>query len=219
MAIVDFTLRYLHVFAGILWIGLLYYFNFVQAEYFKEAEASAKGDAVQKLVPRALLYFRHAALLTFITGFLLLTILYHGDFSKDAVPLLSGAIIVGATMGTIMMLNVWFIIWPNQKLVIAGAENAAAAGAKAALASRTNTILSFPMLLMMLASTHQGAIATGYLGVNLEVPGMIIGLIVAFGVEANAIFGKMLPVFASVKGSIITGVVLAAIVNLGFYLF
>jgi uncharacterized membrane protein len=76
----EFVFRWFHVLAGIVWIGMLYYFNFVQTEYFKEAEASAKADAMQKLAPRALKWFRYGALVTFLTGLGLLH--YAGSFSN-----------------------------------------------------------------------------------------------------------------------------------------
>ena len=138
-------IRFAHVLFGILWIGLLYYFNFVQTEYFKDSEPSAKSDVVQKLVPNALWYFRWAAAFTFLTG---LYLLYYLSMTVNI------SIVLGAIMGTIMAANVWFIIWPNQKKVIAGAPDAADAGAKAGLASRTNTLLSIPMLYLMINSAH-----------------------------------------------------------------
>ena len=129
----NMLFRFGHVLVGIAWIGLLYYFNFVQTEYFKEAEDDARKDAIAKLAPRALWWFRWAAFLTFVTGLALL----HYISAKITLE-----IILGATMGTLMMLNVWGIIWPNQKIVIGLKEgDAATAGPKAALASRTNTLL------------------------------------------------------------------------------
>ena len=115
-------MRTLHILFGILWIGLLYYFNFVQTEYFKESEADAKSDVVKKLVPNALWYFRWAAAFTFFTGVYLL---YWKGIATNV------GITLGAIMATIMAANVWFVIWPNQKKVIAGAPDAAEAGAKA----------------------------------------------------------------------------------------
>ena len=100
---------WLHVFFGVIWIGLLYYFNFVQTEYVKEAEDSAKADVMKKLAPRALWWFRWAALFTFVTGLILLWFITNR---------LNLAFTFGAVMGTIMMLNVWGIIWPNQKKVL-----------------------------------------------------------------------------------------------------
>ena len=147
MIVVDFLARWSHILFGITWIGLLYYFNFVQTEYFKEAEDSARVDAFSKLVPRALWYFRWAAFLTFLTGLVMLG--YRGSAS-------TAEIIVGSVLGTLMLLNVWGIIWRNQKIVIASNQAVAAGGEpdpaaaeaapKAALASRTNTLFSIPML-------------------------------------------------------------------------
>ncbi|WP_411726422.1 urate hydroxylase PuuD [Methyloglobulus sp.] len=151
----EMLLRWVHLLAGITWIGLLYYFNLVQGEYFKEADGGAKSDAIQKLVPRALWWFRWGAMVTLLTGLGILGLRGAGN-SLD--------IYVGAFLGILMFTNVWLIIWPNQKTVIASATQVAnggqalpeAAGALAAagLASRTNTLFSVPMLYFMGASTH-----------------------------------------------------------------
>ena len=151
----EMLLRWGHFLGGITWIGLLYYFNFVQTEYFKEADASAKSDAIQKLVPRALWWFRWGAMFTLITGLGIFAI-RGGGMSVD--------IYVGALLGVFMFLNVWLIIWPNQKIVIASATQVAGGGetmpeaagalATAGLASRTNALFSIPMLFFMGASTH-----------------------------------------------------------------
>ena len=144
-----------HVIVGITWIGLLYYFNFVQTEYFKEADGDSRTDAFTKLVPRALWWFRWGAMFTFLTGLIMLGIRGAG---------VTVDITVGAVLGTLMFLNVWLIIWPNQKIVIASNEQvksggealpeAAGAAPKAALASRTNTLFSVPMLFFMGSSAH-----------------------------------------------------------------
>lgn len=196
---VDLLFRWLHVLFGITWIGLLYYFNFVQGEYFKEAEAGAKADAVKKLAPRALWWFRWGAAFTFLTGLVLLHFVFSG-WGVDSY------ILLGALMGTFMFLNVWLIIWPNQKIVCGLAQgDGAAAGAKALLASRTNTLFSGPMLVGMLGSFHGagaannavlGAGATGSVSI-----GLIAMLIIVLVLEANAIFGKLGPI-ATVKGVI-----------------
>ena len=105
----DMIFRWTHVLFGIAWIGLLYYFNFVQTEYFKEAEPSAKSDAVAKLAPRALWWFRWGAMITFLSGLFILLLKLH-----VGVPLGSGyitRILTGALMGTFMWANVWFIIF------------------------------------------------------------------------------------------------------------
>ena len=195
--------RFFHVLFGILWIGLLYYFNFVGAGYLKEATPEGKKDVLQKLQPNALWYFRWAALFTFLTG---LYLLYYLNVTVNT------GIILGSLMATFMAANVWFIIWPNQKKVIAGAEDAAEAGAKAGLASRTNTLFSIPMLYLMVYSAHAG---TGGVTSNLLISGNLtgfwVGLAIILLIELNAIFGKMNPMIASVKAVIHSGLVLGVI--------
>ncbi|GJM10503.1 MAG: hypothetical protein DHS20C11_27790 [Lysobacteraceae bacterium] len=209
---IGFLLRWIHILAGITWIGLLYYFNFVQGEYFKEADGGAKGDAIQKLVPRALWWFRWGAMFTFLSGIGLLA------FYK----LMSIGILTGATLGTIMFLNVWLIIWPNQKIVIASANsvasggeadpNAAGALAKAGLASRTNTLFSIPMLFFMAGSRHLfGAIQEPIGALGVAEIAVVFGIIVLLAL--NGIKGKMGPM-ASVSGVIHSGIALTAILYL-----
>jgi uncharacterized membrane protein len=111
--ILEFVFRWAHVLFGIVWIGMLYYFNFVQTEYFKEAEASAKADAIKKLAPRALWWFRWGAMFTFLTGLVLLHLI-GATTNFMGMPLIT----MGALAGTIMFLNVWLIIWPNQQVVL-----------------------------------------------------------------------------------------------------
>ena len=206
----NMLFRFGHVLVGIAWIGLLYYFNFVQTEYFKEAEDDARKDAVAKLAPRALWWFRWAAFLTFLTGLALL----HYISVKITLE-----IILGATMGTLMMLNVWGIIWPNQKIVIGIKEgDAAVAGPKAALASRTNTLFSVGMLYFMVASAHYPA-SGQILGANLEMTGLLVGLAIIFAIQANAIWGKMLPAITSVRSVIDSSFVLCiALSSVAYYL-
>ncbi len=206
----NMLFRFGHILVGITWIGLLYYFNFVQTEYFKEAEEDARKDAVAKLAPRALWWFRWAAFLTFLTGLALL----HYISVKITLE-----IILGAVMGTLMMLNVWGIIWPNQKIVIGLKEgDAAVAGPKAALASRTNTLFSVGMLYFMVASAHYPA-SGQILGANLEMTGLLVGLAVIFAIEAYAIWGKMLPAITSVRSVIVSSFVLCiALSSVAYYL-
>ncbi len=200
--------RFLHVLFGIVWIGLLYYFNFVGAGYLKEATPEGKKDVVQKLVPKALWYFRWAALLTFLTGVYLL---YYVSEIPGAYNV---GISLGATMATIMFLNVWLIIWPNQKKVIAGTQDAAEAGAKAALASRTNTLLSFPMLYFMIYSAHINfgndplLLLGGELGPGWSSYSLWVGILLIIAIEWNAIFGKMRKWLESVKAVIHSGLIL-----------
>jgi uncharacterized membrane protein len=205
-AVVDYLARWGHFLFGITWIGLLYYFNFVQTEYFKEAEASARTDAFTKLVPRALWWFRWGAMFTFITGVIMLGIRGAG-VTLD--------ITVGSVLGTLMFLNVWLIIWPNQKIVIASNEQikaggealpeAAPAAPKAALASRTNTLFSVPMLFFMGSSTHFSH--GGLTGNTLP---LVVSLLIIIALELNAIFGKQGPM-TTVRGVIVSGLVLTAV--------
>ncbi|SEH63133.1 membrane protein containing DUF989 [Bathymodiolus azoricus thioautotrophic gill symbiont] len=153
---------WLHVLAGIVWIGLLYYFNFVQVPAMGAALADSDGPgpaAIGKYIaPRALLWFRMAAATTWILGLVLLALQSRGmDGIIGAFTLAQGyqVIGIGAWMGTIMAFNVWFIIWPNQQKILgmkdASAEEIATAKKNAALASSINVILSVPMLLTMIA--------------------------------------------------------------------
>jgi uncharacterized membrane protein len=145
-------LQWLHVFFGIMWIGLLYYFNFVQTPVMPSIPAELKPGVSKHIAPAALFYFRWSAALTVLAG-LILAWLYHELIEvitfKEGYRLLS----IGVYLGLIMAFNVWFIIWPAQKKVlgIVAADDAAkAAAAKTGLiASRTNTLLSIPMLLAM----------------------------------------------------------------------
>jgi uncharacterized membrane protein len=153
---------WLHVFAGVIWIGLLYYFNFVQAPAVAAGTADSDGPgpaAINKYVaPLALLWFRWAALATWLTGAASLEIM--GIGLMNAFTLQSGAAIIGigAWMGTIMLFNVWVLIWPNQKKILgiveASDDEKAKAKFTALMASRTNTFLSIPMLMCMVGQGH-----------------------------------------------------------------
>jgi len=152
---------WLHVFAGVIWIGLLYYFNFIQVPAMAAAAADKDGPgpaAIGKYVaPPALLWFRWAALATWLTGAAALS--YVGGFGFHFFATNGVTIIgVGAWLGTIMLFNVWVLIWPNQKKVLgmveASADEVAKAKNIALLASRTNTLLSVPMLMCMVGHGH-----------------------------------------------------------------
>lgn len=206
--LIAYLFRWIHFFAGVTWIGILYYFNFVQTEFFKETDASAKSAAISKLVPRALWWFRYGALLTFLSGLAL------AGYLAAAINFY---IMVGMVMGTLMFLNVWVIIWPNQKIVIAstdkviagGEADPAAAGAlaKAGLASRTNTLFSLPMLFFMGASSHLGGMGRLPMSAEDSVSMLAQGLcmLIILALEVNGIKGKTGPM-TSVTGVIHCGI-------------
>jgi uncharacterized membrane protein len=147
--------RWLHILAGVMWIGLLYYFNFVQVPALADAAKDGTAPGITKHVaPRALFYFRWAAVVTWLAGAMIL-----GARFLDAFLFLSPRyypIGVGAWLGTIMLFNVWVLIWPNQQKILgmkpATDPEKAKARRIAFLASRTNTMLSIPMIFFMVAS-------------------------------------------------------------------
>lgn len=150
-----------HVMAGITWIGLLYYFNFIQVPGMGKAKADGTAAGIAKhIAPRALLWFRWSAVVTWITGAAALEktvgIVEAFTFANEPATFIG----VGAWLGTIMLFNVWVLIWPNQKKVLgmieASDEEKAKAARVALLASRTNTALSIPMLMSMVAFGHAG---------------------------------------------------------------
>src|SRR5213076_2269423 len=213
-----FLLRWVHLLAGVTWIGLLYYFNFVQGPFFAETDAGTRGNAIQKLVPRALWWFRWAAMLTFLSGIAIL-----GARRASWSDPWGITILTGAAFGTLMFLNVWLVIWPKQKVVIASAVAAAsggqanpqapAAARRAFLASRTNVVFSIPMLFFMGAASH------------LTVPGggnrlaywIALFVLVAL-IEINALTATTGPTtkpIEKISGVIITGFVVWAIVYYG----
>ncbi|HLG21215.1 MAG TPA: urate hydroxylase PuuD [Candidatus Manganitrophaceae bacterium] len=156
----ELFFRWGHFLTGITWIGLLYYFNLVQVPFLKAVTADAKAEAFKHLVPRALFFFRYGALGTWLFGVLML--MTRGILGEAFMLQGASAVIgMGAWLGTIMFLNVWLIIWPNQKkvlgLVQATAEEKSRAARLAFLASRTNVMLSIPMLFFMAGSSHAPA--------------------------------------------------------------
>lgn len=159
MANTDWIFRWIHILAGIMWIGLLYFFNFVNVAATKEAIAAGEAAPIGKyVVPRALFYFRWGAVVTWIFGAALLGE-FHGPSGNNgfvAAFTLQGTMApigIGAWLGTIMLLNVWGLIWPNQKKILGFVPATDAEKAKARriafLASRTNTMLSIPMIFFM----------------------------------------------------------------------
>jgi uncharacterized membrane protein len=175
---VLFLLRWFHFLAGITWIGMLYYFNFVQTPFFGSkfvADNAAVRSGIVRggLLDTALWWFRWGAMVTFLTGWLyILYIAFHrfgGLQPFFSVPY-GWSIFIGGTLGTVMWANVWFVIWPAQQIVMASAAQvagggqaipeAAARGTKAGVTSRTNTMLSVPMLFFMGAASHFPVFAT-----------------------------------------------------------
>ncbi len=155
-----FFMRWLHVMSGVMWIGILWYFNFVQIPTVPKIEPAEHRAAITKFIaPQALFWFRYGALATVVTGLLLA---YMNGYLVQALTLRPGTVAIGIGMwlALIMAFNVWFIIWPNQKkalgLVPATPEEKAAAGRLAMLTSRANTMLSIPMLYCMVAQQNGG---------------------------------------------------------------
>ena len=179
MALGDFfsnfviLIRWLHVIAGITWIGHLYFFNFVNVPLQGTLDDAAKKAVNPKLMPRALWWFRWGAMITFLAGLVLFTTTYmytpgrgfgaNSNFTEVLTGNLTGRaiwILMGMLFGTIMWFNVWFVIWPAQKALLSGKvppDQAPNVRKRALLFSRTNTYLSGPMLFGMLAPAHYGA--------------------------------------------------------------
>lgn len=165
---VNSVLIWLHVLSGIVWIGILYYFNFVQVPALADAAADDGGPGgagiTKYVAPRALFWFRWSALATWLTGaaFLLHRGMFDDAFAlgqlTDPTNVYALTIGIGAWLGTIMLLNVWVLIWPNQKKILGMVEASADEIAKgkriAFLASRTNTLLSIPLIMSMVGTGH-----------------------------------------------------------------
>jgi uncharacterized membrane protein len=154
-----FFMRWLHVLSGVMWIGLLWYFNFVQIPSMPKIPDEQKPAIGKVIAPAALFWFRWAALATVVTGLLLG---WMNGYIVQALSLQKGvhAIGIGMWLGLVMAFNVWFIIWPNQKkalgMVTVAPEEKAAAARMAMLTSRANTMLSIPMLYCMVAQQNAG---------------------------------------------------------------
>ena len=201
---INFLIRWGHLLFGITWIGILYYFNFIQGGYFKQASPEGLADAKAKLAPSALWWFRWSAMFTFITGVVLLMGVTGQKVMNDYIE-------VGALLGTLMFLNVWLVIWPAQKIALGMKDgDGPAAGAKALLASRTNTLFSAPMAFCMLASPHLGYSADHLLSANGGGMGLYAAVAIVLVLEANALFGKQGPM-TTVKGVIVSSLVLTAV--------
>jgi len=230
-----FLLRWLHFLAGITWIGMLYYFNFVQTPFFAKAEPAVRtGMIAGSLVGRALWWFRWGAMITFITGWLyVLHIMFaqYGGIREFFATAYGWKIFFGGMLGSLMWFNVWFVIWPAQQVVMASASQvakggaaipeAAARGARAGVASRTNTMLSIPMLFFMGAASHLSLGSPTSPG--QKIGALILLLIVMAAVEVNAMVGPASPdkagpgkkLLATVNGTLWSGFILTLVLYAG----
>ena len=218
-----FLLRWVHFLAGITWIGLLYYFNFVQTPFFAETDAPVRSGAIQKLVPRALWWFRWGAMITFLSGWIYLLHYWLGRRGLGDPG--TSVILLGGILGSVMWANVWFVIWPKQKIIIQNAVDTAAgkpanpaaapAGARAGLASRTNVVFSIPMLFLMGSASHL-AMARPRSGFVFWIVALVIMALIEWNaLTATAGKGAAKPL-ATVSGTLWSGFVLTAIVYIWF---
>ena len=226
-----FLLRWIHFLAGIVWIGLLYYFNLVQTPFFAETDPAVRSGAIQKLVPRALWWFRWAAMFTLLSGWLIILhkmgqFGFKGFFNTSY----GWAIFLGGALGSFMWANVWFVIWPKQKIVIANAIDTAAgkpvnpaaapAGQRAGFASRTNVLFSIPMLFYMGAASH--LTLADQLSRGRKVGMAIVCAAIILLIEANALFGTAGPTkkpLGTIPGTLWAGFILALVFYLLFEIF
>ena len=227
----QFMARVGHILAGVTWIGLLYFFNFVQTPAMPELAEGARPEVLRKITFRALWWFRYAALLTFLFGLVLVGIYSSAENSNYLEGISGTSILTGMLFGITMFLNVWGVIWRNQKIVIGSAETVAAGGQadpeapaaakRGARASRCNTLFSIPMLWFMVFTAHGGSFyltdpGDGFGGTALY---WVFVLIVWGVIEASALgliggldnpFNKQ--AFDSHKNTIIGGFILLAVI-------
>lgn len=208
----TYLFKWLHFFFGVMWIGHLYYFNFTQGTAIAKVEpATIRPNVMSRFVPVAMYWFRWGAMWTLVTG---LAMLYTSNF-----PLTGDwgiKILTGGIMGIIMWANVWFVIWPAQKVIIKSNEQVAAGGqaipeaaklaGPALLASRTNTLLSIPMLFFMGAASHLPIM----IDTSKQMTWWIVYGVIVIAIEANGLKGKLGPM-TTVKGVITSGFVLCGI--------
>jgi uncharacterized membrane protein len=194
-----------HVIVAMMWMGLLWFFNFVQTPAYAEMDPAARNNAFDKLTWRALWWFRWAAAATVAFGVIIIGVApkdtFGGDFWKSTAGV---TLLVGILFGIVMLYNVWMVIWPNQQIVIANARNvqaggeadpnAPAAARAGAMASRQNTIFSLPLLVFMVGASHFYVADYGHFS---QAPGgakwlvyFLIGLVVLVVLELNAL-GKI----------------------------
>lgn len=225
-----FLFRYFHIIGGVAWIGVLWYINFIQGPYVNGLDPAGQTAAKQKLFPKVMWYFRYGALLTFVTGVALIGL--KGFDPKIALPVGSdqwnawfAKIYPGFMFATIMFLNVWLVIWPRQKKVIAAANGEKIDGVPAMarrgfIASRTNTLLSVPMLFFMAAA--QNLTLNGVSSDKLQL-WIIVTTVVFLVIEANALFANNDPAakpatvkpIETVKGVIHMGIILTILLYVG----
>ena len=231
-----FVLRWFHFLAGITWIGMLYYFNFVQTPFFASKfvadNTAVRGGIVRGgLLNSALWWFRWGAMFTFITGWLyILYVAFHlfGGPREFATTAYGWKIFFGGMLGTTMWANVWFVIWPAQQVVMRSADQvatggqaipeAAPRGARSGLASRTNTMLSIPMLFFMGAAKHlqMANPASG----GQKWGALILLAVVIVIVEVNALVGQPAPptggkkILATLSGTFWGGFLIAIVMYL-----
>jgi len=223
MVFVEFILRWLHFFFGITWIGHLYYFNFTQGTFLnaQDVDNSAKSALRIKLLPVALWWFRMGAMITFLTGVAYWSLKGHtyGSMMGYLTSSYGVTISIGALLGITMWYNVWFVIWPKQKVVIQNATQVAAGqaalpqaadcAARANVASRTNTLLSIPMLFFMGAASHL-PFPIGEAS-NLKMFWILFFILWA-AIEYNALKGKTYKIMTTVQQVITSGFVLTGII-------
>jgi uncharacterized membrane protein len=213
---VEFLLRWGHFLGGVSWIGILWFFNFSQGAFMNEVDAPVKSAVNAKLAPRTLWYFRWGAMLTFLTGWAIIGMRMSVPGGAELLYTSWGVtILTGALFGTVMWFNVWFVIWPRQKQVIAAAQGNgpaldAAQVRRAFLASRTNTLLSIPLLFLMGAASHL------VIGVNPAAVGLWFAILIAILalIEINALTatnGATTKPIEKVKGVIHMGILLTVI--------
>ena len=203
---IDYLAREAHILFSIIWIGALYYLICAEDAYLKDTDPTYGSDEFSTRVPGASRYLRYAALATFLTG---------GYMMATRHPRWTIDVAVGASLGLLMLCNVWFITWPKQKTLTAHRRQSgrgsqmpakvASAAARLAVASRTNLVLAIPTLIFMSASAHfpHGMVKNKLLALE-------VALGIAVAIELNAIFGKPGPM-ASSRGLALTCLVVTAV--------
>ena len=228
---IEFLARYGHYLAGVTWIGILYYFNFVQVPAYAQLSAPARSEALEFNTRRALWWFRWAAVATVGTGIIILGI-GSGNDRYDFDSPAGTSIFTGALIGIVMLLNVWGVIWRNQQVVLANAKNVLAGGEAnpaaptharaAAMASRTNAYFSFPMLWFMAFTSHmafryEGEIEGGKLFLYWVVIIALIAVVELIGlgiIGGRAVGGPLHYHIEDHKNTIIAGLVTTAVIHI-----